>query len=274
MAKRTSRRRRLALTMGIVVALSSSCSLSRGRTQLVEVRSTPPGAQVALNGWPVGETPVHVELRRSDADPVLRVEEAGFESVERKLDRRLGGWFWGDFSMALLLGSVAGLGAALDDGGFGPASIGFGALWSTAILAPPLALGSAYEFPDEVRVVLPRAGGSGDPGGAGDPAGAALRKPGRPRLDVRSDPSAVRRWFAGRAEDADVVRLRERLRAVRVGGVTAVGGGAAAGDAGGTASMGGSRTGWGDAAAEPARVMQVSGEPAGGRSAQRYTSGK
>lgn len=196
----------------MAVALSSNCSLSAGRTQLVHVKSTPSGAKVSLNGDSVGETPVHVRVQRRDADAVLHIEEVGFESVERRLDRRLGGWFWGDFATALVLGSIAGLGAALDDGGFGPASIGFGALWSTAVLAPPLALGTVYEFPNEVDVFLQRINGTVDP------TATKFRIPVRQSIGMRSDSSRIREWLVKGKENAERTRLRKRIRAVRDGG--------------------------------------------------------
>lgn len=152
----------MVLVSALSLALSSNCSLSRGTTQLVEVRSTPPGAEVTLNGEPVGETPLFVEVRRRDAEPVLRFEEAGFESVERELDRRRSGWFWGDLTVAVFFGGVAFFGASLSSG-VGAGTAGLGALWATAFLAPPLALGTAYGFPDRVRVVLPPLDEAGEP---------------------------------------------------------------------------------------------------------------
>ena len=154
MAKATGRRWCLVPTLSLAVALSSNCSLSRGTTQLVAVRSTPPGAEVSLNGEPVGQTPLFVEVRRRDAEPVLRFEEAGFESVERELERRRSGWFWGDVAVAVFFGGAAFFGASISSG-VGAGTAGYGALWATAFLAPPLALGTAYGFPDRVRVVLP-----------------------------------------------------------------------------------------------------------------------
>lgn len=205
------RRRGVMLAVGMVVALSSNCSLSRGRTQLVEVRSVPLGAQVSLNGEPVGETPVHVEVGRRDADPVLRVGKAGFEPVEQGLDRRLAGWFLGgDIPVALLLGGLAAVGGALSSWSAG-ASIGYGGLWSTAVLAPPLALGTAFEFRNEVEIVLQRSDGVG--GAAG-----TARKLARPVFDVRSELLGIREGLANGGAGIDGTGLRERLRAVKVDG--------------------------------------------------------
>ena len=189
MAKTTGRRRCLALTISLVVALSSNCSLSRGRTQLVEVRSTPPGAEVSLNGEPMGETPLVVEVRRRDAEPVLRFEKAGFEPVERELARRRSGWFWGDFAVAAFFGGVAFFGASISSG-VGPGTAGYGALWATAFLAPPLALGTAYGFPYRVRGVLPPVDE------AGEPVEANVGEPVKPLVDVHSDPFGIRERLA------------------------------------------------------------------------------
>lgn len=212
MAKWMARRRRLAIAVGVVVVLSSNCSLSRGRTQLVHVTSTPPTAQVSLNGESVGETPVHVEVRRRDAEPVLRIEKAGFGSVEKRLDRRLSRRFiWGDLVVALLLGGVAWAGASIDSGGYGPESIGFGALWSTAVLAPPLALGSAFEFPTEVDVALRRSNG-----GVGSVAAAAGESV-RPMVGGRSWPLRVRGELADRSEGGEGAGVRGRPWTERIG---------------------------------------------------------
>ena len=209
--KRPGRRRCVVLAMSMVVALSSNCSVSRGRTQLVHVTSTPPDAQVSLNGEPVGKTPVYVEVRRRNADPVLRIGKAGFESVESGLGRRLSRRFlWGDLVVALLLGYTGWAIATLDYVSI-PGAIGYGALWATPVLAPPLVLGSAFEFPNEVEVVLERADGGGDP------VGATVGESVRPLFEARSDLLRVYERLANRAEGADGTRLRERLRVLRVG---------------------------------------------------------
>lgn len=182
MAKATGRRWRLVPTLSLAVALSSNCSLSRGTTQLVAVRSTPPGAEVSLNGEPVGETPLFVEVRRRDAEPVLRFEEAGFESIERELERRRSGWFWGDVAVAAFFGGAAFFGASISSG-VGAGTAGYGALWATAFLAPPLALGTAYGFPDRVRVVLPPLDETDEPAEAS--VGGTAGRTGRPRSPGR-----------------------------------------------------------------------------------------
>ena len=111
--------------------------------------------------------------------------------------------------MALLLGYFGWAIATLDYVSI-PGSIGYGALWATPVLAPPLVLGSAFEFPKAVEVVLERADGGGDP------VGATVGESVRP-LEVRSDLLRVQVGLAKRAEGADGTRLRERLRALRVG---------------------------------------------------------
>lgn len=112
--------------------------------------------------------------------------------------------------VALLLGYFGWAIATLDYVSI-PGSIGYGALWATPVLAPPLLLGSAFEFPKAVEVVLERADGGGDP------VGATVGESVGPLFEVRSDLLRVYEGLANRAEGADGARLRERLRALRVG---------------------------------------------------------
>ena len=112
--------------------------------------------------------------------------------------------------MALLLGGYVWTVSSLDYGPSSPRPIGYGALLATAALVPPLVLGSAFEFPKAVEVVLERSDGSGDP------VGATVEGAVPPLFEVRSD-LRVYEGLANRAEGADGTRLRERLRALRVG---------------------------------------------------------
>jgi hypothetical protein len=68
----------VALAVAGVALLSSGCALlTKGKTQMVVVRSAPAGATASINGTPVGVTPFKVRLER---DQVYRidVEKEGF----------------------------------------------------------------------------------------------------------------------------------------------------------------------------------------------------
>ncbi|MCY4027004.1 MAG: PEGA domain-containing protein [Acidobacteria bacterium] len=72
------------------LALSGGCALmANSTTQSIDVTSTPPGAQVLIDGRAVGETPLRVELPRRRRSPVLRFEKEGYWSEAMPLRRSL-----------------------------------------------------------------------------------------------------------------------------------------------------------------------------------------
>ena len=65
---------------GITLALSSGCAIfSKGRTQMVVVRSTPAGATGLVNGVEVGKTPFKIRLTRSRT-ATIEIRKDGFEN--------------------------------------------------------------------------------------------------------------------------------------------------------------------------------------------------
>ena len=187
----------------VVLAIAvSGCSLRNGRVQLVQVRSTPPGAAVFVDGEPAGVTPEEVEVRRRNADPVVRVEKVGFATMERELDRGLSGWFAADLCLAGALAALFVFSSG-SDGSSGPASAASGALGAAIVLVPVLATGSAFSFGEEVEVVLAPTEGRSANGG---PAASGLERwwpdGGRPE------------WLTGLRGSADGLGLRKRVRAI------------------------------------------------------------
>lgn len=70
-----------ALLAGCVLILSSGCAVfSKGRSQMVVVRSTPEGATGLINGIEVGKTPFRIELNRSSAY-TIEVRKTGYENA-------------------------------------------------------------------------------------------------------------------------------------------------------------------------------------------------
>ncbi|MET0261741.1 MAG: PEGA domain-containing protein [Rariglobus sp.] len=70
-----------ALLAGCVLIFSSGCAvMSKGRSQMVVVRSTPEGATGLINGIEVGQTPFKIELNRSSAY-TIELRKAGFENA-------------------------------------------------------------------------------------------------------------------------------------------------------------------------------------------------
>ncbi len=70
------------LFIGIALLCSSGCAvLSKGRTQMVVVRSTPEGATGLVNGIEVGKTPFKIRLVRSSA-ATIEIRKEGFEEAQ------------------------------------------------------------------------------------------------------------------------------------------------------------------------------------------------
>jgi hypothetical protein len=70
-----------------IVSGSQGCLyLANGKTQEVRFESTPPGAQVVVNGIQYGSTPTQVTLSRCDNYTVV-VDKAGYKSGDVFLSR-------------------------------------------------------------------------------------------------------------------------------------------------------------------------------------------
>ena len=188
----------------------SGCSLVNGPRQVVSVSSMPPGATVMLDGEPVGVTPVDVSVLRHDGDPVLRIDGDGFEPIDHEIDRGLSDVFVGDLLLAAFVGHANGFGAGTQ-GASGHGAIGRGALGVLFVLGPVFAMGSLFDFPEEVDVRLTpsAADGPGPVAATGGPARSLV-------FDPESDLVDLRERLASDERGADRVRLRERLRALRV----------------------------------------------------------
>ena len=182
---------RLAAIVAVIAASSGCVTLHSGTTQRIRVASTPPDAQVFLDGRPVGTTPVDVTVSRRNRRPVLVIEKDGFPRHERRL-RRAETW--------RVLDSI-GTGAALGwfSGALIAARTGGVTFWQTiavwSIGAAPGVIdyltGVVFAFPDRVDVDLA-------PGGLGwrlrEPErGRRLREPAGLRQRLSRSLGACRR---------------------------------------------------------------------------------
>ena len=71
-----------------LIGASGCVTLHSGTTQRIRVATTPPDAQVFLDGQPVGVTPVDVTVSRRNRRPVLVIENEGFPRHEQRLTYR------------------------------------------------------------------------------------------------------------------------------------------------------------------------------------------
>lgn len=82
-----------------ILATTSCATLMNGTTQHVMVTSVPSGAQVFLDGQPVGTTPTEVAVRRYQREPVIRTEMEDFGPQEHRLQRSESRWLLGDLAI-------------------------------------------------------------------------------------------------------------------------------------------------------------------------------
>ena len=60
------------------------------------------GAAVTVNGQPMGETPLVLDLKRKE-HATLTIRAEGYDPYTTILQRKRGGWFWGDVLIGLTI---------------------------------------------------------------------------------------------------------------------------------------------------------------------------
>lgn len=148
--KRHHRVRHFALAAAVLVSANCATLQMNGPSQRIRVTSTPPGAEVSLDGRPAGG--VEVTVSRRNRAPVIRVEKDGFRPHEQKLQRSPSWWLLAD---AALAGALY-LAVALTVSGPGAWEIGEGPptfnenLIAASVAAAPLVVdflsGAAFTF--------------------------------------------------------------------------------------------------------------------------------
>lgn len=98
-----------SISIILIVALSTvvtgCATIASGTTQEVTFQSTPAGALVKVNGKPIGETPITVQLDKK-ADQTLTFEKDGYKTFSTAMTTTTDGWFWGNIIIGGLLGST------------------------------------------------------------------------------------------------------------------------------------------------------------------------
>jgi len=108
-------RKLLGLMMALLYSpfLFASCAtMVNSTTQRINISSDPPGAQVAVDNVPAGETPTTIELKRKSQHTV-KIEKAGYLPQEETILQSTSGWLAGD----IIAGGVIGLGVDAASGG-------------------------------------------------------------------------------------------------------------------------------------------------------------
>ncbi len=86
-----------------VVCLGACASVMHGTRQDVGISSNPSGAQVSVDGQPLGTTPVVAHLRRKE-NHIVHLELAGYKPYDTTVTRSVSGWVWGNIVIGGLIG--------------------------------------------------------------------------------------------------------------------------------------------------------------------------
>ena len=90
----------------LTLALFSSCaSIVSGTSQPIKFSSQPAGADVRIDGVSRGRTPAEIDVSTKSAHTV-RLELAGYQTFETKLERKLNGWIFGNIAFGGLIGVI------------------------------------------------------------------------------------------------------------------------------------------------------------------------
>lgn len=101
-----------ALALACVAALGSGCAtIVHGTTERVQIDSTPPGAEVAIDDSQHVVTPSAVKLSRGSAHKLV-FHKQGYQDATADLTSGLSGWVLGN----LLAGGVVGMAIDASDG--------------------------------------------------------------------------------------------------------------------------------------------------------------
>ena len=145
--------------IAVIIVAASGCATvyTNGTTQRIEVTSTPPSAEVFLDGQFVGTTPLEVDVSRHSRDPVIRVKKDGFRENVRRFQRRTSRWIWPNIASGAILGLVGGILLQSCD------ECGRSRLVTLGVGAMPMLMdfgtGAAYEFtPQRIDAALAPSG--------------------------------------------------------------------------------------------------------------------
>ena len=95
-----------SVVLATFVTASGCATIVTGSTQSVQIDSTPGNAVVKINNLEQGQTPVRVELSRSQKVATVQIELPGFEPENIELRRSVNGWVWGNILIGGLIGLV------------------------------------------------------------------------------------------------------------------------------------------------------------------------
>lgn len=98
--------KKLALILVALTVLITGCAtVVNSKTQLVSFQSTPAGATVLIDGRPMGQTPLSVQLERKTGQALI-IRKEGYKDFSTTMGTTVSGWFFGNIILGGLLGST------------------------------------------------------------------------------------------------------------------------------------------------------------------------
>lgn len=94
-----------ALLAVSVLVVTGCATIVSTKTQLVSFQSAPSGATVLIDGRPIGQTPLSIQLERK-TNQALVIRKEGYKEFSTTLSTTLNGWFFGNIVLGGLLGST------------------------------------------------------------------------------------------------------------------------------------------------------------------------
>jgi len=94
----------LPVALICLLSLTSGCaSIVKGTTQAIPVSSNPSGADVALDGNKIGQTPISIEVKRK-TDHLITISKPGYNTESIAITRNFGGAVLGNILAGGLIG--------------------------------------------------------------------------------------------------------------------------------------------------------------------------
>jgi uncharacterized protein YceK len=87
-----------------ILALTAGCgTIMHGSSQDIGISSSPTGAQVSIDNFAKGSTPVIANLSRKN-NHIVKIAMPGYEPAEMTLTNSVSGWVWGNIVFGGLIG--------------------------------------------------------------------------------------------------------------------------------------------------------------------------
>lgn len=96
----------ISLVILSTILLQGCSSIVSGTTQKISVNSNVKGAEVFLNGKPIGKTPVINAVVKRQESHSLMIKKDGYKDHVQTLHTRFDNWFWGNIILGGVVGST------------------------------------------------------------------------------------------------------------------------------------------------------------------------